>query len=117
MRYTRNDIRAALKLHELEGGEILSDQRAIAIACMRECLKNMQETFESGDILKRGENEYNGNYGIFTGYSNDEASHCHVITITRTGEIGGSCWTVAEVEKIGHLDISNLESVLEYGFF
>lgn len=115
MRYTKEQIRKAIKIMEPKRHDIITTEFNVAVSCMRECLRNMQETFNTGDILYRGPNEYNGDWGIFLEYSNDNATACHVLTITRSGNIGNSCWVVEDVEKTGHIDIGGIESVLQTG--
>ena len=116
MKYTRKQILKTID--DIEGGFCTDEGtfRAIAVACMRECLKNRQEPFEKGDILYLGPNQFNGDWGIFLKYADEDANACIVLTtITRHGYISAAYWEMNEVEKIGHIDISCIESVLQTG--
>ena len=116
MKYTRKQILETIG--DIEGGFCTDEgtYMAIAVACMRECLKNRQEPFEKGDILYLGPNQFNSDWGIFLKYADGGTGACIVLTInTRHGYISPAYWEVREVEKTGHIDISGIESVLQTG--
>lgn len=115
MRYTKAQIKKAIKMMSERAHDVIRSDFDIALDCMRDALLRMQETFETGDILYLGPNQFNSDWAIFLEYANEAETACYVLTITRHGYIGAAYWEVNEVEKTGHIDISGIESVLQTG--